>query len=595
MTDATTSHPRGEPTGEPSKARRSRAYSPYPRGSLSVWRLAWIVSQHEARNFWLGWVLWATFFTMPAAIAWVLSRAFAALDEGDTGSVYRWLAALVVVEAARMAVVHAGAITYTKAWVHQQSVLRANMLAAQVASGGVEAGQPVGSAGEAVTHFRDDTEDVANFIDNMVDVSGGITFAVVAVLVLGNTSPAATAVLVIPMVLVGIVSKLLGSRVRAYRAADRAATGAVTQLVGDVMNAATTIKVNDAAAPVLARLRGRVDRRKATAVQDRVIAEMIMATGKGSTDIGLGLVLVVGAGALASGSFSVGQLALFVSFLSWLNFLPRMVGLMLASSKQVSVAVGRMSSLVADSSAHNTVLTRHLPINRRQDRARPDTVRPPRVPLDRLDVVDLSATYGPGVGVHNVSFTMHPGDFVVVTGPVGSGKSTLLRAILGLAWQAESSGEVRWNGVRLEDRGSFLIPPNAAFLPQVLQLISDSLADNIAFGDVDVDRLTTSLEVAELASDVDAMPQGSDTMIGPRGLRLSGGQRQRLAAARAVVHDPELVVLDDLSSALDVETELRLWDNMAEAGMTVLAVSHRAVAFDRATRILRLEAGRLTP
>ncbi len=63
--------------------------------------------------------------------------------------------------------------------------------------------------------------------------------------------------------------------------------------------------------------------------------------------------------------------------------------------------------------------------------------------------------------------------------------------------------------------------------------------------------------------------------------------------ARAVVHDPELVVLDDLSSALDVETEVRLWRNLAEAGMTVLAVSHRAVAFDRADLVLRLEAGRL--
>ena len=78
------------------------------------------------------------------------------------------------------------------------------------------------------------------------------------------------------------------------------------------------------------------------------------------------------------------------------------------------------------------------------------------------------------------------------------------------------------------------------------------------------------------------MPDAGDTMIGPRGLRLSGGQRQRLATARALVHQPELIVLDDLSSAVDVETELRLWDNLAAAGLTVIAVSHRAVAFERA-------------
>ncbi len=169
----------------------------------------------------------------------------------------------------------------------------------------------------------------------------------------------------------------------------------------------------------------------------------------------------------------------------------------------------------------------------------------------------------------------------------------MLRAVLGLAHQADVTGDVLWNGTVLADRAAFLIPPNAAFLPQVPQLISDSVADNIALGFVDAAQLSIALELAAVQADIDEMPDGTDTLIGPRGLRLSGGQRQRVATARALVHSPELVVLDDLSSALDIETELQLWSNLAAAGITVLAVSHRAVAFDRADQVLRLEAGRL--
>ena len=140
----------------------------------------------------------------------------------------------------------------------------------------------------------------------------------------------------------------------------------------------------------------------------------------------------------------------------------------------------------------------------------------------------------------------------------------------------------------------FLISqPNAAYLSQVPQLISDSVADNIALGEVLPAALLRALELAEVRADIDEMPDGTATLIGPRGLRLSGGQRQRVATARALVHAPELVVLDDLSSALDVETELQLWTNLADAGMTVISVSHRAVAFERADQVLRMAAGRL--
>ena len=559
---------------------------------MNVWRLAWRASQHRARTFWLGWTLFVLFFTFPVAIGWLLGTGFDAVSDGRNSRVYVIAACIAVLEVARMATIHAGALVWTQAWVHIQTLLRANMLAAQMASGGPEAGQPVGSAGEAITHFRDDAEDVAMLVDGILDVSAGVVFTVGASFVLGSIDARAAGVLLIPLAGVALATRTLDTRIKQFRAADRAAASAVSGMVGDVMAAATTVKVNDAVDTTIARLQRLVDARRHTAVRDRVLDESVWAFSQGAADVGLGLVLLVSAGAMASGEFAVGDLAVFTAYLGWLSFLPRMIGRMLARRKQATVAFGRMGGLVADADPRHVVDERDLPIARRDVRVRPVTVRPDRVPLDELEVRGLRATYPGGAGVQDVSFRVRRGSFTVITGEIGSGKSTLLRAVLGLAAQAEVSGEVWWNGRRLDDRAAFLVPPNASFLPQVPQLISDSLADNVALGPVDDLALATAFELAAVATDIAAMPDGTDTLIGPRGLRLSGGQRQRVATARALVHAPELVVLDDLSSALDVETELQLWTNLAAAGMTVIAVSHRAVAFERADQVVRLQAGR---
>ncbi|MEA3183653.1 MAG: ATP-binding cassette, subfamily bacterial [Ilumatobacteraceae bacterium] len=560
---------------------------------MNVWRLGWRVSQHEPRSFWGGYLLFVLFFTFPVLSGWLLGRGFNALSTGHNSVVYWIGAALIVCEVARMSAIHAGALMWTKAWVHMQSLLRANLLTAQVASGGPEAGQPVGSAGEAITHFRDDVEDVTMFVDGFVDISAGVVFTALAGLVLGSVDGRAALMLLIPLVGVALATRTLDARIKRYRAADRIAASSVSGLLGDVMAAATTVKVNNAIEPTIAHLRKLVDARRRTAVRDRVLDESVWAFSQGAADVGLGLVLLSAAGAMAAGRFSVGELAVFSAYLGWLSFLPRMVGRMLARRKQVSVAFERMSRLVAGTDVSNTVTRRDLPIGLRQQRLRPEAPRPERVPLEVLDVRRLSAVYPSGSGVHDISFTVRRGSFTVITGPIGSGKSTLLRALLGLAHQAEVSGDVKWNGETLMDRGSFLIPPNAGFLPQVPQLISDSVADNIALGTIDEAQLSLALELAAVRADIEEMPDGTRTLIGPRGLRLSGGQRQRVATARALVHSPELVVLDDLSSALDIETELQLWSNLAAVGITVIVVSHRAIAFDRADQLLRLDGGRL--
>jgi len=182
------------------------------------------------------------------------------------------------------------------------------------------------------------------------------------------------------------------------------------------------------------------------------------------------------------------------------------------------------------------------------------------------------------------------GELVVVTGPVGGGKSTLLRAVLGLV--PRNGGRIVWNGQVVDDPATFLVPPRVAYLPQVPRLFSETLAATVLLGLPEQD-LDEALWLACLDEDLARMPEGRGTVIGPRGLRLSGGQIQRTGAARALVRRPELLVVDDLSSALDVETEALLWERLAAGGLrTSLLVSHRPSVLERADRVVVLERGR---
>src|SRR5207302_4457618 len=192
-----------------------------------------------------------------------------------------------------------------------------------------------------------------------------------------------------------------------------------------------------------------------------------------------------------------------------------------------------------------------------------------------------------------IDLAIERGTLTVVTGRIGSGKTTLLRLLLGLL--PIQGGTIRWNGRLVEDPGSFFVPPRCAYTPQVPRLFSESLRDNVLLGQPD-DALHQALHLAVMERDLASFPDGLDTVVGPRGVRLSGGQIQRAAAARMFARAPELLVFDDLSSALDVETEAQLWERLFGQGaaeVTCLVVSHREAVLRRADQIVTLEGGRL--
>jgi ATP-binding cassette subfamily B protein len=185
------------------------------------------------------------------------------------------------------------------------------------------------------------------------------------------------------------------------------------------------------------------------------------------------------------------------------------------------------------------------------------------------------------------------GSFTVVTGRIASGKTTLLRVLLGLL--PRDDGEVRWNGQMIEDLAAFFVPPRCAYIAQVPWLFSGTLKENILLGiPDDTLAINQAIHLSVLERDIELMPAGLETVIGPKGVRLSGGQVQRAAAARMFVHQADLYVMDDLSSALDVETEELLWNRLGSMpDSTCLVVSHRRAAFRRADKIILLKDGKI--
>ena len=181
-------------------------------------------------------------------------------------------------------------------------------------------------------------------------------------------------------------------------------------------------------------------------------------------------------------------------------------------------------------------------------------------PLRTLDVIDLTYHHPEtGRGIEHIDLKLERGSFTAITGRIGSGKTTLARVLLGLL--PKDSGEVRWNDRVVDDPAEFFVTPHSAYTPQAPRLFSEALRDNILLGlAYDDDRVQQALHAAVLDQDVTGFEDGLNTVVGPRGVRLSGGQLQRAAAARMFVREADLLVLDDLSSALDVDTEKILWE-----------------------------------
>jgi ATP-binding cassette subfamily B protein RaxB len=281
------------------------------------------------------------------------------------------------------------------------------------------------------------------------------------------------------------------------------------------------------------------------------------------------------------GGFSVGMLFAYLAYKT--QFLQRSASLIdqFISFRMLGLHLERLSDIALSD----------------QDRSFLDVAQPRKELIGRIQLKDVSFGYAASdpLVLDSVSLEVNSGDYVAITGPSGGGKSTLVKIILGLLEPV--SGVVLVDGERLARFGYKNYHDQIAAVLQDDNLFAGSLADNIALFDdaPDMARIISAATTAAIHEEITGMAMGYDTLVGDMGSSLSGGQKQRVLLARALYRRPKLLVLDEGTAHLDVETERQVNAAIGKLGITRIVVAHRRETILEANRVFKLHKGQLRP
>jgi ABC-type multidrug transport system fused ATPase/permease subunit len=357
-----------------------------------------------------------------------------------------------------------------------------------------------------------------------------------------------------------------------------AARAAFATALVSSLSAARTVKLAGATQPVLAHL-ARLDRVRSDR-QRREISVQVWA--RSTTSMVSGLLPITAWALYLAGGLSSGATLVIVATLGAARWFAWTTASLISQLPSARVWTRRTVAMtgVADYSAA-------VPGVDLSTGAAPGPDTAPRNPLRRLDLVGFTAVHEDGtVAAHDIDLTVERGQLVLVVGPVGSGKSSLLRALAGIV---HHTGALRWNGQPVDEPELFLRPNQVGYVAQLPRVLSGTVADNIQLGH-EVDA-SSAVSTAQLEHDLAAAGGGLGLLIGHKGTRLSGGQLQRLALARALAPRTELLIADDVSSALDVTTELALWQALRAHGVTVVGSTSKRAALSQADHVVVLIGG----
>ncbi|MFS9316672.1 ABC transporter ATP-binding protein [Streptococcus infantis] len=290
------------------------------------------------------------------------------------------------------------------------------------------------------------------------------------------------------------------------------------------------------------------------------------------------LTLLVGAFMVQAGQVTVGNLVTFISYLDMLVWPLMAIGFLFNITQRGKVSYQRIENLLSQESP----------------------VKDPESPLDgiengRLDYAIDRFAFEDEETLRDIHFSLEKGQTLGLVGQTGSGKTTITKLLL--REYDVDQGAIYLNGHDIRDYRLADLRSLMGYVPQDQFLFASSILENIRFGNPDLpfSAVEEATQLAQVYQDIQAMPEGFDTVIGEKGVSLSGGQKQRLAMSRAMILNPDILILDDSLSAVDAKTEFAIIDNLKETrkDKTTIITAHRLSAVVHADLILVMQDGRI--
>jgi ATP-binding cassette, subfamily B, multidrug efflux pump len=289
--------------------------------------------------------------------------------------------------------------------------------------------------------------------------------------------------------------------------------------------------------------------------------------------------IFVGGFMVIKGSITIGQLVTFNSLLWALNNPMRMAGWLINDVQRFIASAEKVEELL---NTESKIENQNIRYNVKNI-------------MGVVEFDHVSFSYGDEPVLEDINFKVIPGQKVGIIGPTGAGKSTLVNLLS--RFYDTTSGDVRVDGVNVRDWDLHQLRWNIAMVMQDIFLYSDTIEGNIAYGNPEatIEEVQLAAKVAEAHGFICELSNGYDTVVGERGVGLSGGQRQRIALARAILKDPAILILDDTTSAVDMETELRIQHTLKSIlqEKTCFIIAHRISSVMEADLILVMENGRI--